>query len=32
MESGDPDATALQYATLPKNMKAMVLKRLAEVK
>jgi phosphate transport system substrate-binding protein len=32
MKNGDPEATALQYATLPKNMKAMVLKRLAEVK
>jgi phosphate transport system substrate-binding protein len=31
MNHGDPEATALQYATLPKNMKAMVIKRLKEV-
>lgn len=31
MQDGDPQATALAYATLPKNMKQMVLKRLAEV-
>lgn len=31
MEHGDADAASLQYATLPKNMKAMVLKRLKDV-
>lgn len=31
MKSGDRDATALDYAPLPANMKAMVLKRLAGV-
>ena len=31
MQDGDPQAESLEYATLPKNMKAMVLKRLAEV-
>ncbi|MGH7689652.1 MAG: phosphate ABC transporter substrate-binding protein PstS, partial [Gemmatimonadaceae bacterium] len=31
MTSGDRDATSLDYATLPANMKAMVLKRLAGV-
>lgn len=31
MEHGDPEATSLQYATLPKNMKKMVLARLNQV-
>ncbi len=31
MANGDADARSLQYATLPKNMKAMVLKRLDSV-
>ncbi len=31
MNNGDSEAASLQYATLPNNMKAMVLKRLKEV-